>query len=92
MVQNHAETEQGAYLEEEQQSPGLRALTPLRPQLQPLIGLLNSHELVPPLGVLVRMVLPGKLPAIVHGQLKLLFAHPLVASHSFIGMQRGQVL
>lgn len=51
------------YLEQEEQPPGLGPLTPLAPQLQPLICLLHCHEFLPPLGVLVRMVLPCQLPA-----------------------------
>lgn len=54
------------YFEKEKKPPGLGPLTPLGPHLQPLIGLLHCHEFVPALGVLVRVVLPGQLPASHH--------------------------
>ena len=50
------------YLEQEQQPPGLRPLAPLIAHLQPLICFLHCREFLPPLGVLVRVVLPRQLP------------------------------
>ncbi len=55
-----------ADFEQEQEPPGLGSLTPLGPRLQPLICLLHRHELVPALGVLVRVILPCQLPALHH--------------------------
>ncbi len=57
-----------SHLEQEQEAPGLGSLAPLSPQLQPLICFLYRHELVPPLWVLVRMVLPCQLPTPRHMQ------------------------
>ncbi len=55
-----------ADFQQEQEPPGLGSLTPLGPHLQPLICLLHCHELVPALGVLVRVILPCQLPALHH--------------------------